>query len=253
MLPSPMQKRIAKHPLAPPTHNGPILRAIPFLEPPNGPENRLLNNEQRAQLAAISTSLRLGPRTLVYREGSRAEWVFAVSLGFVKAYRDLPNGTKSVSSFLFPHDIFGLAESGRYVNSVETITRTTLFRFPLHDLLRLIRKDADLQFQFLVKVTHELRESHRRAQVIARHDAVGRLAVFLTLMRDRARGISRGELDIFLPMTKADIASFLALCPETVSRATAQLERLGILRFENRHHVKVLDPGQLARLASSAM
>jgi len=229
----------------------PTLRAVPFLEAATGADARLLNSEQRAQLTRIATPLTLGPRTLVYREGARAEWIFAISLGFVKAFRELPTGARSVSSFLFPHDIFGLAEQGVYVNSVQTITRVTLSRFPIDDLLRLIRKDAELQFQFLVKVTHELRESQKRAQLMGRHDAIGRFAMFLTRMRGRSREISAGEFDIFLPMTKADIASYLALSPETISRATARLERLGILRFETPHLIRVLDAAQLARVASA--
>ena len=71
------------------------------------------------QLAGVSTRLRLPARMVVYREESIAHWVFIIAQGVIKSYRDLPSGKRRVMSFLFQDDIFGLAESGHYVNTTQ--------------------------------------------------------------------------------------------------------------------------------------
>ena len=75
-------------------------------------------------------------------------------------------------------DLFGLAENRRYVNAVETLVRTTFYRLPVEELAALLKQDGDMQFVFLSKVTHELREAQRRSTLMARRDAAGRLAMF---------------------------------------------------------------------------
>ena len=57
--------------------------------------------------------------------------IYAVAEGFVKSYRELPSGRRVIGSFLFPRDIFGLAQKGHYVNTAQAISPVTLFRFPL--------------------------------------------------------------------------------------------------------------------------
>jgi CRP/FNR family transcriptional regulator len=108
--------------------SGPSLRALPFLQGDSTVPAELLTPRQRRQLAAIATRVRVPARRLVYREGAAATWVFLCDEGVVKAFRELPSGKRRVSSFLFPGDMFGLAENGRYVSSARTVTPATLFR-----------------------------------------------------------------------------------------------------------------------------
>ena len=194
--------------------------------------------------------VRLPPRLLVYQQDARADWVFAVVDGVVKSYRELPSGKRSVAAFLFPRDLFGLAERGRVRELREDDHARHLYRFPLPALTDLIKRDPGLQFQFLVKVTHALRESQRRAIAIARRDAAGRMAMFLVFMQQHPTAGGRGS-DIELPMSRSDIAGFLGLSLEAVIRASAELERRHLVAFEDRHLVHVLDPERLAKLAGA--
>ena len=114
--------------------------------------------------------------------------MFAISDGCVKCYRELPSGKRALAAFLFSHDLFGLAENGRYMNTVQAITNVTLYRVPTMELANLLKQDGNLQFQFLSKVTHELRCSQRRATMINRRDAVGRFAMFIALMAKPVSG-----------------------------------------------------------------
>jgi CRP-like cAMP-binding protein len=240
-----------KKPSTPDRNLGPALRAIPFVQTGAGKKARLLTDRQRAQLAGIGTRLRLPAGTVIYRKDSAAAWLFAVSEGVVKSYRELPSGKRIVNAFLFPDDLFGLAENGRYLNSAQAVTEVIVYQLPLDRLLALVKRDAKLQFPFLVKVTHELRESHRRMILRGRRHATGRVAMFLMLMQKHLHTPAGREREIRLPMTRSDIADFLGLSRESMSRAAAQLERRGIVRFENRHLARILNAGQLARLAAA--
>lgn len=239
-----MRPPIAPVPLAP------QLRAVPFLKAPDA-ETIRLTDRQRQELTRIGTRVRLPARMVIYHADSPAEWVFSVAEGAVKSYRELPSGRRAVCAFLFVQDLFGLAQSGRYVNTAQAITGVTLYRLPVNELAVLLRHDGDLQFHFLGKVTHELRESQRRSIIINRRDAAGRLAMFIVLMREHTHGSPKNQLDVPLPMTRSDIADFLGLSLETVSRAAAELERRRLVAFEQRHLARIMDPARLARVAAA--
>jgi CRP/FNR family transcriptional regulator len=215
--------------------DGPALdRAI------DGTEMPVLTDRQRQRLLAIATRLKFGPRAIVYREGDARNWIFINGDGLVKAYRELPSGKRRVLGFLFPKDVFGLSQHGRYVNTTKTVTATTIYRIPHEAMMAMLRRDAALNFIFLCKVTQKLREAQRQAIAIGRRDACGRLAMFLDMLERDLPDHKRGA-DIDLPMSRSDIAEYLGLSLEALSRATRKLGMQGILTFPDRHHAHVED------------
>jgi CRP/FNR family transcriptional regulator, anaerobic regulatory protein len=237
-----------KKQMAPDTEPLWSLRAVSYQYSAEG--ERVLTDRQRQDLMRIGMRVRLPARMMVYREDSPALWVFAITDGAVKCYRDLPSGKRVVGAFLFARDLFGLAENGQYLNCAQTLTVTTMYRLPIGDLAALLKHDADMQFKFLMKVTHELREAQRRAILISRRDAAGRLAMFISQME--ARECPSGHAHVVaLPMTRSDIAGFLSLSLESVSRAAAELEQRRLVRFENLHRARIIDPEAFARLVAA--
>ena len=228
----------------------PGLRAAPFLEAGSIGAAPVLTERQRQQLLEIATRVRVPARSVVYREQTAATWIFINTEGVLKTFKDLRSGRRWVTAFLFPKDVFGLAKNGLYVRTAQAITPATLYRIESHALIALLRRDAELQFQFLSKVTHELREAQRQTIVVGRRDAVGRVAMFIQQLectccdRHNAR-------DIELPMSRSDIASYLGLSLESISRATAKLQRRGIVAFPNRHLARILDRAQFDRLSKA--
>ena len=228
----------------------PRFESIPFLKPGAIPEPTLLTEDQRKVLAQIGQRLQLPARTTIYREGGRADSVFVVVEGVLKSYRELPSGKRTMNAFLFRHDIFGLAERGHYLNCVKTITPVTLHQLPLESLIPVIKRDAELQFKFLAKITQALRESQRRAILVGRRDAVGRLAMFMMMMRGHHLAGGNDRV-IPLPMSRTDIAEFLGLSREALSRAVRGLQRRGIVAFDGRRIARIIDSASLAKLAAA--
>jgi CRP-like cAMP-binding protein len=230
--------------------SGPSLRGVHFEKNTGGSAKTLLTDEQRQQLTALATLMSLPARSIVYREESDFAWIFIARQGVLKAFRELPSGKRRVAAFLFPGDLFGLAENGHYVNTVQTITSTVLYRIPNDALTELLRRDPDLQFQFLAKITHEIRQGQRHAIVLARRDAAGRFAMFLSMLEKNQLTGSHGGW-IQLPMSRTDLAEYLGLSLESVSRATSALSRRGIVDFEGGHAAKVVDRVRFEKLVST--
>src|SRR5882672_6592783 len=108
--------------------SGPSLRAIPFDDSwPKGLSAELLTERQRHHLASIATVRFLESRAILYSENTPAESIFLVSKGLMKSYRELRSGKQRVVAFLFPSDVLGLAQGGRYVNSAQALTPVTLY------------------------------------------------------------------------------------------------------------------------------
>jgi CRP-like cAMP-binding protein len=226
---------------------GPAIRAVPLMSADNV-TIQLLTPKQRQQLLSIATKLTIPKGQIIYRRGTPGVWLYFCQDGIVKTYRDLPSGARRVTAFLFAHDMFGLAEAGRFVNTAQAVTQVIAYRVAKDTLAAVLQQDAALEYHFLSKLTHELRSSQRRAMMLGRRDAAGRLAMFLILMRRNFPEPSATDI-IRLPMSRADIAAFLGQSQEAISRAAAQLTKLGIVRFQGRHVAKVLDPGRLEHLA----
>jgi CRP/FNR family transcriptional regulator len=231
-------------------NGAPSLRAVPF--EPRGTREvvQLLSKRHQAQLAGVSTRLRLPARMVVYHEESIAHWVFIVAEGVIKSYRDLPSGKRRVISFLFHDDIFGLAESGHYVNTTQAVTPVTLYRIDLPTLTAMLRRDAELQFQFLCKVTDVLRSSYRKQIAVGRRDAAGRVAMFLRMLEQEANHKGE-ESEIDIPMNRSDIANYLGLSLEAVSRACRALEQKGIVDFIGRHRARIVNRPRFDKLTAA--
>jgi CRP-like cAMP-binding protein len=210
-----------------------------------------LTAAQRRQLMAVATRVRLGPRTIIYREGDPLSDIFIVGEGLVKSFRDLASGRRRIVTFAFPRDVFGLAETGRYVNTTKTIIESLIYRIPHETLMAVLQRDAALQFLFLCKVTEKLREAQRQAIVLGRRDAIGRLAMFFKMLEPHGAG-RRHEALISLPMRRTDIADYLALSAEAVSRAARTLAARNIVAFVGGHAVRVKNRAGFESLVAAA-
>jgi CRP-like cAMP-binding protein len=229
--------------------DGPSLHAVPFLRA--GPQPiQLLSNGQRAELERHSIVRTLAPRTVIYTAGTDARSVFIIAEGAVKSFRDLPSGRRRIAIFLFARDVFGLAEAGRYANTVQAITPVRLYEIQIGTLTVLFKHDADLELQFLCKAVHTLRDAQHHNIIVGRRDAAGRLAMFIALLLRQA-GHTRGPAEVTIPMTRSDIANYLGLSLETVVRASRRLEARGIVEFVGRHQARILDRRRFDALATN--
>jgi CRP/FNR family transcriptional regulator len=98
-------------------------------------------------------------------------------------------------------------------------------------------------------VTHALRQAQRQKIVVTRRDAIGRVAMFLSMLERRPGGAGLAA-PIGMPMSRSDVASYLGLSLEAVSRATAGLTRDRLITFLDRHTARVVDRGRFDQLVA---
>ncbi len=210
----------------------------------------LLTERQRQRLASLAKRRQLPAKATIYKDGEPAESIFINSGGVVISFKDMPSGKRRVAGFRFHGDLFGLAEHGRYVNTTRALTPVTIYEIPVVELTAFLRQDAELQFQFLCRVVHELRQAQRKLIIVARRDAAGRVAMFIDMLRTSGATQGRPQPMVAdLPMTRSEIGDFLNLSLESVSRACRRLSDSGILAFE-KGRVRILDRPRFEHLVA---
>jgi len=230
---------------------GPAIYAVdPWVPGNSHARHQLLNDDERALLAKISSIVRFKKGEAIYDEGEPAEAAFNIVSGVVAAYRTLGEG-EIVTAFVFQGDIFGLSEEGRYSSSAKAATAVVAYKIPLSALRRILDQHADLDVDLIIKLCEGLRESQRHALLLARKRAATRLAMFLELL-ERLQ-IARGEpaSEIHLPMGRSSMAAYLALTPAALSRAFKKLAATKIISARDRRHLKILDRVAFQKLADT--
>ena len=235
-----------------PPKGGPSIVARALWDSAGGKLRQVLTDEQRAQIAAISSVVRFRPGEEIYREGDRADVVFNIITGVVKSYRSVPDARRHIVGFLFPDDLFGLAEDGRYVNSAKAATAVCAYRMVAPTLEARLRKDADLEFHVICKLCHELREAQRHAFILSRHHALARVGLFLQMLENLQAARGEDAAEIYLPVNRSDIGDYIGVSLEAVSRAFRALSTRGVIVFRNRRHVKIIDRDRLNDIASES-
>lgn len=227
------------------------LGARPFLAQngDDGARRDLLSPEERERLAPIVSLVRLQRGATLFRQGEEASAVYDVADGVLKSVVVRPDGMPAIFGFFFPQDIVGLAENGIYMTTVQAVTDVILYRMPLPALERLLRRDNGLDHQFLLKACHELRRAQFHTLTLDLGRAEVRVARFLDLMRQTQPPGPAGNGMIDLPMSRVDVAEYLGLTPETVSRAFTRLRRAQVISCPSPHLVRIVDEARFHAIA----
>ncbi len=173
---------------------------------------------------------------VVYYEGDPAKRLYELVRGSVMLYKLLPDGRRQVVEVLRPGDIFGLSNSDEYDCTAETLTESVVQEIDL----RHVERSDELQRTLARCLTSQMRVLHEHAVLLGRKSAVERVASFLMhLVPDRGGlgcpGPSDEENDCYdlqLHMTRQEIADYLGLTIETVSRVVSDLKRRGVIRVD---------------------
>ncbi|MCS0495496.1 helix-turn-helix domain-containing protein [Ancylobacter sp. MQZ15Z-1] len=194
---------------------------------------------------APAANLRVAAHTTVLHEGDPARRIMEVVEGAVMLTKLLPDGRRQVVELLGPGDVFGLAHDEAYACSAETLTPSVI---STHERSALER-DPVLAARLLRRFEAQLCVMHSHALVLGRMSALERVAFFL--LRLMPEGMVGGAT-LHLSMTRQEIADFLGLTLETVSRAFSELKRRGLVALLRADEVRIQDRGSMRRLAGAA-
>ncbi|WP_049973719.1 cyclic nucleotide-binding domain-containing protein [Azospirillum sp. B4] len=186
---------------------------------------------------------------VIFSEGDPATSVRIVTSGMVRILRMMPDGRRQIVGFLQPGDMLGLALTGSYLYSAEAVTPVTLRRLSRFQFDALLDRDPDLRRRLLAATATELQVAQDQMLLLGRKTATERLASFLLRQARRLTPEPEDHCRISLPMTRTDIADFLGLTMETVSRAFTKLKTSRHIRLLPDQMVELLDIAALTDLS----
>ncbi|MDO9223064.1 MAG: helix-turn-helix domain-containing protein [Caulobacter sp.] len=209
----------------------------------------VLADEGLRRLSLVSDHQVFVAGEILVREGDPATNLFNITSGSVRVYKLLPDGRRQIVGFLFAGDFLGLATGDRYAFSAEALSAGSACRFNKKAYRRTLTELPDLEAALLDRASHELRAAQDQMLLLGRKTAIERLASFLVDLAARDRRAGGGGRIIQLPMTRAEIADYLGLTTETVSRITSRLKVRGVIRLLSLHSLSIERPAELSQLA----
>jgi CRP/FNR family transcriptional regulator, anaerobic regulatory protein len=204
------------------------------------------------EIQSIMQTRHLSPGEHVINEGDDATAVFNIAAGSIKLYKLLQDGRCQITGFLLPGDFCGIATDGTYAYSAEALEPTEICSMPRRKLEAVFARHPELERRLLAIISHELSVAQDQMLLLGRKTAAERLAAFLIRQSERNVRLGWPADPVQLPMSRSDIADYLGLTIETVSRTFTKLKDEGTVRLPTKTVVELANPERLRSLAEGS-
>ncbi|WP_337815492.1 fumarate/nitrate reduction transcriptional regulator Fnr [Acidihalobacter sp.] len=188
----------------------------------------------------------------LFNQGDQFGALYAIRSGSIKSFSISDDGREQINAFHLPGEILGLdaISDSSHPSSAVALETTSVCELPFERLHALAHEIKDLQHQLLRVMSRELNADERFMRILASRNAEERLAGFLLNLSSRhgMRGYSSTEFN--LSMSRHDIANYLGLAVETVSRLFTRFQQDGLIEAQ-RKAVKILQREALAEMAGN--
>ena len=202
-------------------------------------------------LERIMTGRRLQADEVLVEEGEPRRRVYSLTDGMLRLSIALPDGRRQITGFLLPGDYLGLADDETYSATVEAVTPSALCSFPVREMEALVDSHPKLKDRLFRFTRAALRQARENQLILGRLAPVEKLAAFLLALSRRLEEHRLPDNPIPLAMTRTDIADYLGLTVETVSRSFTKLRNSGLIRLPDAHLVDIIDRPSLEAVAGT--
>jgi CRP-like cAMP-binding protein len=196
-------------------------------------------------LEMMGSQMRFGRNAEIYGEGEPAEYLYKVVTGAVRTYKVLADGRRQIGAFYLPGDIFGLEAGDEHAFSAEAVNDSQVLVIKRSAVMDLAARDSTVAQQLWTVTGRELQRAQDHVMLLIK-SAQERVAGFLVEMAKRAPGAST----IQLAMSRQDIADYLGLTIETISRTLTQFEKSAAIALPTSRQIEIRNRAALARLNS---
>lgn len=188
----------------------------------------------------------------IFRQSSLARSFFAVRSGAVKTSVMTANGEEQITGFYLPGELIGLdSVSGQgYACTARALEHSSVCELPVGQLENLSRKLPSLQHHFLMLMSQEIQNGQHLSLLLSKNSAEERIASLLLSLSTRFGRRKLSPTRFHLPMPRADIANFLGLAVETVSRVMTRFQQNGLIQSKGRE-IELLDRNALQQVAQA--
>lgn len=200
-------------------------------------------------LDALAERISIPAGEALTREGDPARHLYNITSGSVRVFKLMADGRRQITGFLFAGDFLGLTAGDAFAFSAEAIEPVTLCRFKRPEYRTLVKQLPALEAALLDRANHELAAAHNQMVLLGRKTAQERIATFLLELPAKDPARPGGANLVRLPMSRSEIADYLGLTIETVSRVLTRLKTEGLVRLAALNEIVILKPAALRRLA----
>jgi CRP/FNR family nitrogen fixation transcriptional regulator len=194
------------------------------------------------QIEAIGVPMLFKRNNEIYGQGEPTEYLYRIADGAVRTYRILADGRRKIGAFYLAGDLFGLDAGKAHGFSAEAVTDSRILVIKRRSLLALAARDSDVARELWCLTERELARALEHAVLLSK-TAQERMAGFVLEMAARSGGET-----VDLPMPRQDIADYLGLTIETVSRTLTSLEQQCAIGLPNCHQIVLRDRVALREL-----
>ena len=185
--------------------------------------------------------------------GDEAEFVYEVIEGVVRSSKVLMDGRRQVLNFCYPGEILGLSHDGKYHCDCEAVSPVKVRLYRKNAFFKEIDADPEFCARLLRSAAAEVNNMQDHFMMLGRKSAMEKIASFLVALLDRVKRPGQKVYEFDLPMNRSDVADFLGVTIETVSRNLTRLRQMGVIELPNTHQVIVCRPAELRELAENTV
>lgn len=199
----------------------------------------VLDEQEFARLSAIVSGRAFETGQTIVQEGDDAEYLLNVTSGTVKMFRALPDGRMQIVGFLNAGDFLGVPAASTYAVSADAVTPVEMCAFPRRAFDRLLTEYPTLEHRLFELATNEVAAARDHMLLLGRKTARERVASFLLTMAQKAHcgHNAAAPPHVTLPMARTEIADYLGLTIETVSRTLTALRKDNIIALDSANEV----------------
>lgn len=187
----------------------------------------------------------------LFEEGDKADYVYNMTSGTIRLYKLLSDGRRQITGFALPGDFLGLAARQGYAYSAEAVNHVALCRFKRRDLSDLFGRFPEMEHRLLGVATDELVAAQDQMLLLGRKTPIEKVASFLLGLQRRIERFNPQAVGVTLEMTRADIADYLGLTVETVSRTFSKLKKSNAIGLPKSDEVVIHNRALLEHYAES--
>jgi len=226
-----------------------MLTPTPVTEFQQAPKSRTQvafpNGSEPEAFYASSVPMNFARNAEIFAEGEGGGYVYKLVSGVVRVSKLLPDGRRQISAFHLPGDMFGFEIDDIHHASAEAVVPVKVVAYKWHSLLG-ATVSSGFVYELLNRTMIGLRQTQDHLLLLGRKNALERLAAFLLEMARRSGSHSMLQL----AMPRHDIADYLGLTLETVSRMFAELKQAGVIELQTARRVSVPDMSKLEAMAA---
>ncbi len=210
---------------------------------------RCLNDDQLEIFSKVSFEKKFTDKENIFLQNDPSTHLYNITEGNVKIYQLLDDGRIQIIGFLYPGDFFGTYKNNKYNYSAEAIGNLRVCVFDQRVLDKYMDQNPILAKELLNQTSYELTLAQDRMTVMGRLNAIEKIAIFFINISNQRKRIGWQSNPISLSMARQDIADYLGLTIETVSREISKLKTSNIIKIISSKQLFINDIEKLKQIS----